>query len=296
MQYTSLSSIAAAFDDPAVSVISFDIFDTLLVRPAGSEDVRFGLLDRRFGELSASHTNFAGIRKLAEEQLRRQIIRGELSKEDVTLDEIYGVIRSDFLIAPDLADAMKEEEFLMERRLCRPRASGAELYRRALLTGKKVILISDMYLTADRIRILLDGAGYRDDAGLFVSSETGTRKISGRLYLDAAAGPDHGAEALVPQQGIRQELPAGQGEPMGGGQEAGAQGPVLQVDRAVRGHRQDQWMLPVHLPGQPAGEGDEPRNGGGDDQYALHSGQYLLMGDKTVYEPARRGRTGEDLH
>ncbi|MBP3876723.1 MAG: HAD-IA family hydrolase [Lachnospiraceae bacterium] len=195
MQYTSLGSIAAAFDDPAVSVISFDIFDTLLVRPAGSEDVRFGLLDRRFGELSASHTNFAGIRKLAEEQLRRQIIRGELSKEDVTLDEIYDVIHSDFLIAPDLAAAMKEEEFLMERRLCRPRASGAELYRRALQTGKKVILISDMYLTADRIRILLDDAGYRNDAGLFVSSETGTRKISGRLYLDAAA-----AMAVRPEQ------------------------------------------------------------------------------------------------
>lgn len=185
-QYGSLEEIAAAFASPAVRVISFDIFDTLIVRPMEREEDVFELLDKSFREMSRAQVSFRKLRIEAEAILRRRITEKKILKEDICLDEIYHVLEEQFMLSPEVADAMKQIEIETERRICRCRKSGAMLFQCAQSVGKPIILISDMYLGREQIEAMLDKYGYQGMAGIFISSEMGKRKVTGQLY-DAVA-------------------------------------------------------------------------------------------------------------
>lgn len=183
----NLRSIVEEFSNPEIKVISFDIFDTLVCRPLGRPSDLFELLDRDFSRNNESAVSFRVIRTEAEAVLRRKIISGAISREDITLDEIYEVIASDFGVSPELAMALKNKENELEITLCKPRVSGKYLYEMAKQTSAKVILTSDMYLTEDVIIKILDNVGIKDYDLLTVSSKCGKRKISGNIYSDVMA-------------------------------------------------------------------------------------------------------------
>jgi FMN phosphatase YigB (HAD superfamily) len=148
-----------------IEVVSFDVFDTLLLRrhfvptdvfmePAirGSERPHFRLL------------------RIAAERLARLQHR---HREDITLDDIYRWLPQDARIELD-AEA--------RTLYANPVAMG--LYREAIEQGKRVIAISDMYLPRAFIARLLHGCGYEaiSDNDVFVSSEIGLTKGSGTMY------------------------------------------------------------------------------------------------------------------
>ena len=182
MTFDSLEAIKAMFASPEIKVISFDVFDTLLLRPVSSEEVKFGLLEKTFRRLTGANISFSRIRTMAEASLRRRILRGELEKEDVTLTEIYGQMVREFPVDDAAAETLKAEEEALEFRLAEPRKSGQDLYEEALRTGKRVIVITDMYLESGIIRRLLLENGYPEPERIFVSSDTGLRKSTGNLY------------------------------------------------------------------------------------------------------------------
>ena len=182
MNYHSLEEIINEYEKQSIKVISFDIFDTLLLRPTRNESDKFGLLDKTFYELSGAGVSFVKVRTMAERILRRRIISGELPKEDITIKEIYEVMSSSLHIAPEVAEKMMQEELLLEKKLCTPRESGKKLYEAALRSGKKVVLTSDMYLRYDDIKELLLKNNFTGYDRLFVSSDTETRKMTGNLY------------------------------------------------------------------------------------------------------------------
>ncbi len=181
-EYHSLEEIMAAFDSPEVRIISFDVFDTLLVRPLQRASDLYELMDAKFGQMSSAQVSFRKLRMEAEAVLRRQIIKGEISAEDISLDDIYRVLEKSFGIAADTVSGMKALEMELEIRLCAPRQSGKLLFQRALATGKPVVIISDMYLSAGQIRTILNKNGYEGMKHVFVSSDMGKRKITGHLY------------------------------------------------------------------------------------------------------------------
>ncbi|MBE5932526.1 MAG: hypothetical protein E7263_03770 [Lachnospiraceae bacterium] len=182
MSYNNLQEIVDIMLNPDIKIISFDLFDTLVLRPVPGDKEKFELLDKLYGELTNSQINFAKVRTLGEATLRRQIINGELKLEDVELDSIYQVIEDVFKIPHNIAQEIKDEETKLELALCSPRESGKYLYEKALETGKKVILISDIYYSKDMIMSLLEKNGYTGFHEVFVSAHMGLRKITGNLY------------------------------------------------------------------------------------------------------------------
>lgn len=182
MEYESLESIAELFTRPEIKVISFDIFDTLLLRPVRTEQEKFNLLDASFRKLMDTHVSFARLRTMAEASLRRKVIRHELAGEDFLIDDIYRVLEEEFGLEHDTAASMLHAERELEKHLCRPRKSGRLLYEKALASGRRVILLSDMYLNGQNLSRLLAGCGYPGKPEIYVSSETGLLKSTGSMF------------------------------------------------------------------------------------------------------------------
>lgn len=186
-EFHRLQDIAEAFSAEKVKVVSFDLFDTLVFRPLERSDDVFELLDRDFSQYSDSSLSFRKLRVEADAVLRRRIIKKERQSEDFTLDEVYDVLQTEFFLDAELAEYMKKKELELELRLCTCRKSGKWLWEQALAAGKRIIVLSDMILTAPVLKQILEKNGYHSVEKVYVSSETGTRKVSGALYDQVAA-------------------------------------------------------------------------------------------------------------
>lgn len=159
-------------------VVSFDVFDTLILRPFFDPSDLFWLLDDYYIQLSDSNgvLKFSYIRKEAEAKCRR------LRKTEVSLDDIYDTIHSYFDISKDILNKLKAREIELELRFCYAREYGKNLYQLAQYLGKKIIITSDMYLSKETIKKILSQNGYFGYDNIFVSSEYKITKSTGRLY------------------------------------------------------------------------------------------------------------------
>ncbi|WP_104748893.1 HAD-IA family hydrolase [Helicobacter cetorum] len=146
-------------------VISFDIFDTLLLRPF-AEPIDLFL----YIEMEHRISGFAQKRVLAENRAR------EISLEqDITLDEIYACMPSSFKI-------YQEIEVATEKRLLVANVEMLELYNFAKENHKKVIITSDMYLPLDTLKNILDSKGFGGYCGFYVSNDVRLTKHSKDLF------------------------------------------------------------------------------------------------------------------
>lgn len=154
---------AAQFRD--IDVVSFDVFDTLLLRRHFVPTDVF--MESATGE--PERPNFRHLRIAAERLARLQHHR----REDITLDEIYRWLPQDI-----------RTELDAEARTLYANPAAMALYREATALGKRVVAISDMYLPRAFIAGLLRTRGYEaiNDGDVFVSSELGLTKGSGTLY------------------------------------------------------------------------------------------------------------------
>lgn len=180
--YNSLEEIEDEIVKSDTRVISFDLFDTLVVRPVERCEDVFEMLDHFYANLSEAMISFAKLRIEAESVLRRRIINKELETEDIKLTDIYMVLQSEFGIPEYVCKKMLSHEMELELSILRPRKSGKRLFEKAIESGKRVVICSDMYLEKDHIKSILDANGYGGVEEIFVSSEAGLRKISGNLY------------------------------------------------------------------------------------------------------------------
>lgn len=146
-------------------VISFDIFDTLLLRPYLDP---YHLL--RHIEEYAKTPGFFDARMYAEWQARKNA-----KSEDVTFDDIYANIPAGFA-------HLKETELDFERRLLQPRHLVADIYNYAVRSGKKIAIISDMYLPTEFLEDVLHRNGYKHYDWIYVSGDIGLAKNTGNLY------------------------------------------------------------------------------------------------------------------
>lgn len=145
-------------------VVSFDIFDTLLIRPyVRPEDLFWHL------EYLEKKKGFCEKRKQAEIQARHHS-----SNEEVTLDEIYAFL-------PKSVQQLKQKEIALEEKVLRARSDVKEVFLYAKKEKKKIILISDIYLSKEFIGKILAKNGFKG-AELFLSSEVKKRKKTGKLY------------------------------------------------------------------------------------------------------------------
>lgn len=168
--------------DPSLEWVSFDLFDTLVQRPATEPSDIYYLLDRPLRDLLSPFTRFSNARRVAIQRLRARDKSAGVEKEEYTLGEIYAFL-ADFLgIDEDLAAHMHEQEVELEERLVQSRQSGLALFGLAGICGKKRALLSDTYFDLDELaRVAMWHLPQTPDLVL-ASSDVGVTKRTGSLF------------------------------------------------------------------------------------------------------------------
>lgn len=147
-------------------IISFDIFDTLLLRPyVKPTDVFLHI------ETLENKPNFFEIRQEAETKARKT----HKNQEDITLDDIYNEIDDEYKY-------IKQIEIDLETQILQQNKEIFEVFEYAKQQGKKVIVISDMYLNKNILENILNLKGYKDYCKLYLSNEIKKTKATGNLY------------------------------------------------------------------------------------------------------------------
>lgn len=164
-------------------IVSFDIFDTLVMRPYFQPVDLFSSLNGLFDKLfkMSSFIRFSDIRVLAEQNVRKIKSVNNPEYSEVTLNEIYDYIESRYQFNKDKLEQIKELEIKKEIECSSIRETGKELYDLALDFGKEIIFTSDMYLPEDVVTQILKANGY-DKGKVFLSSTLKITKANGQLY------------------------------------------------------------------------------------------------------------------
>lgn len=144
-------------------VITFDVYDTLVCRVIYKDRDLWQLVDREYQK--RNHVKPIGFYKKRETADHKA--RKTYPYREVTLDEIYEVFAD--LYGQELADACKALEIELEINLTFPNDEVIEAYQYALQQGKKVYIISDMYLTDTIIGQVLEHNKITGYDKLFVS-------------------------------------------------------------------------------------------------------------------------------
>ncbi|MDX3930171.1 MAG: glycosyltransferase [Shinella sp.] len=169
----------------AYDVISFDIFDTAVVRAVAKPNDVFRLMGARLGI-----TGFVKKRKDAEAYARTRNDRLKGTRE-VTLHEIYEVLTERHGAKAEWEQLEKD----LEVQLTRQNPYIFQVYERLRAMGKTLIFMSDMYLPKETITAMLARAGYSGYERLYLSNEYGARKGDGTLQQVVVA--DYGPDRLI---------------------------------------------------------------------------------------------------
>lgn len=187
--YPEVEMIRERIADPDIEVVSFDIFDTLLLRPLWNPDDLFLLMQGRFEQLcpAFAHTSFKTLRQAAENKARGDAYYMHNKAQDITLDEIYDEMQASFEIPAEAVRRLQKYEEQMEIFFSQERKTAKLLFEYAKACGKRVILTSDMYLKKETIEAMLRKNGYTGYEKLFLSSAELLTKNSGKLFDRAAS-------------------------------------------------------------------------------------------------------------
>ena len=153
-------------------IISFDIFDTLVLRNVEKPTDLFYLVENQMEGNNAF--GFHNKRIQAE-----KIARQKLSPREVNIDDIY-----DYLDINDnnLKENLKAKEIELELASCYANKKIKKFYDRAIENGNEVIIISDMYLPQEVIQAMLGQCGIYRYKKLYVSNSYNANKITGKLF------------------------------------------------------------------------------------------------------------------
>ncbi|MBC7844514.1 MAG: hypothetical protein H7099_19550 [Gemmatimonadaceae bacterium] len=188
---TTAETATAAIDEawPHVRVISFDIFDTLIVRKvAVPRDLFLHLATPSpFRDWGLASGQLAELRQEAENEARRRGVV-ERGSAEVTLHEIHAVLAERLQRAPTDIPAMVRAERLIERAMCVAHPHMRKLFDAARRDGRTVWCVSDTYHEEAFLRELLVGCGFDLDGVQVVSSaDLRMSKGEGRVLTHLAA-------------------------------------------------------------------------------------------------------------
>ncbi len=160
-------------------IISFDIFDTLILRPFSEPADLFYLIGCRLDFL-----NFKDLRSRAEYEARTiRAKRLEKAKQqidyEIDIDDIWN--RMHEITGFDAAKGKSIEEEI-ELDICYANPFMYEVFKRLQEMGKRIVITSDMYLTKDFLVKMLAKNGYAGYENIFVSNEYHKSKSDGRLF------------------------------------------------------------------------------------------------------------------
>lgn len=152
-------------------VISFDVYDTLIKRDVNNYKEVFKLLEYKCIErYGASYKDFSDIRINAERMAR------EKKQKEITIEDIY------YQIKDCNAYEIMGMEIELECILAQKNNDIQDIYNYCVRKKKRMIVISDMYLSKKTIYEIIKKIGFCDFERIYVSSEYGVTKRNGKLY------------------------------------------------------------------------------------------------------------------
>ncbi|EOS21343.1 methionine biosynthesis protein MetW [Lachnospiraceae bacterium A4] len=157
-------------------IISFDIFDTLITRKIYRPDDLFKVIGQKVNNILNMNIDFYGIRKKAEQEVWDE------ADSETNIHKIY--LKFAQLAQIELADAekIKNIEIETEYEFVIPRRDMRKVFNKLRDNGKRIVLVSDMYLTSDIIEKMLIKCGYSGYHDIWVSCEKKARKDKGDIW------------------------------------------------------------------------------------------------------------------
>lgn len=156
-------------------VISFDLFDTLIMRKCLYPTEVFWILAKRAEGKGIILKDFVKQRQDAEKNLYHNV---ELF---YGLHDIYLYLKTIYGFDDAVAAELEQLEFQIEKELIVSRNEMCHIFSCAKKLGKTVIVCTDMYLSYGQITEILDNCGIYPDK-LYISNERKASKHIGNLY------------------------------------------------------------------------------------------------------------------
>lgn len=167
-------------------VVSFDIFDTLIIRPFSKPEDLFYIVGEKLGV-----PDFRRLRMEAERAARAEkAAKGHGTETDIY--EIYAVL---YRMTGICTETGIEAELQTEHQLCRANPFMKKVFDNVKAAGKTIIISSDMYLPRSFILQLLEKNGFNGFSELYLSNETGCGKWDGGLYSLICS--DHSGKSIA---------------------------------------------------------------------------------------------------
>lgn len=163
--------------------ISFDLFDTLLMRKVLLPEDVFELVELRAKKIGIE------IRDFAQKRIDAQSSLG-LTNPDIY--KIYDKLAEEYDISEEAARSCMELEMQLEEEVLIPREDMARIFHRCIDAGKHVSIVTDMYLSKTFIETLLEKNGLTGYENLYVSCNSRQLKLQGLLgtYKNETSGQD----------------------------------------------------------------------------------------------------------
>jgi predicted HAD superfamily hydrolase len=170
-------------------VVSFDLFDTLLLRRVSRPVDIFRLTHEVFNASSQWYltAEFAPVRVRCEAALRAEAVADDRSADSVTFEEIHRSVRRALELPEGMAADLARTELETERRMLRANPPAVALMDHAVSLGKEVVVTSDTYFPVpfiDEVLVELGMIGWKD---LYLSCDRGQAKSDGSLFAGLAA-------------------------------------------------------------------------------------------------------------
>lgn len=159
-----------------VRVVSFDVFDTLILRIVNDPETVFELVGQKF--------ELCGYRAIRQRVQAREGVRlfAEKNYPHADMDEIYNALSKTSFYDDVDWNAIKECELQIERDALVRNDEIYEVYKYAKAQGKRVIATTDMYLKEAFISECLEKCGYKDLDKVYCSADERAAKFNKELF------------------------------------------------------------------------------------------------------------------
>lgn len=155
-------------------IVSFDVFDTLIYRMTKSPIGIFYLVENAYNNRSKNKCNDFVSQRIRAEKIARKLS----SIEEVSLQEIYAQLPYGI----NDKNVLRKLEEDLEIQMTLQNTKAKEIFDFCMEHRKKILIISDMYLSHEVIKKILEKCEYKGEYSLNVSSEYGVRKRHGKLF------------------------------------------------------------------------------------------------------------------
>lgn len=156
------------------TVVSFDIFDTLMFRLVSRPEDIFRIIEKNL-----KIDNFSEIRQRG--QMEASLKAEKSGNPHADMDEIYKYLNDNYNIGCDW-NKIKEYEIMLEKDSLKANAQMKEIFLFAKKEGKRVIATSDMYLKRKEIEEFLLNCGYDGFDEIYISADLRRTKYRCDLF------------------------------------------------------------------------------------------------------------------